>query len=65
MRSPLQTGIAEPEETIVVLRHNQQVPSQLVQTPNANSSSLNMFKIVTVAFQQITTELNGAKLEDG
>jgi hypothetical protein len=45
------------------LRHNQ-VPSQSVQTPNANSSPLyDMFTVVTTIFQQIMTELNGAKSE--
>jgi hypothetical protein len=44
------------------LRHNQQVQSQLVQTSNANTSSVNdMFKVVPVIFQHIMTELNGAK----
>jgi hypothetical protein len=50
------------------LRHNQQqVPSQSVQAPNANSSALNdMFTIVATIFQQIMTELTirGAKSED-
>jgi hypothetical protein len=48
------------------LRHNQQqVPSHSVQAPNANSSSVNnMFKVVTVIFQQIMTELNGTKSEE-
>jgi hypothetical protein len=41
-----------------LLRHNQQVPSQSVQAPNANSSSLNdIFKVVATVFQQILTEL--------
>jgi hypothetical protein len=48
------------------LRHNQQqAPSQSVQTPDANSSSVkDMFTVVTTAFQQIMTELNGAESED-
>jgi hypothetical protein len=46
------------------LRHNQQVPSQSVQAPNVNNSSLNMFKVVTMVFQQIMTELNAAELEE-
>jgi hypothetical protein len=49
------------------LRHNQQVPSQSVQSPNANNSSLNdMFKVVTTVrvFQQIMTEVNGAESEE-
>jgi hypothetical protein len=48
------------------MRHNhQQVPSQSVQTPNVNSSSLNyMFKVVAVIFQQIMTQLNGAEPEE-
>jgi hypothetical protein len=47
------------------LGHNQQqVPSQSVQAPNANNSSLNdMFKVVAKIFQQIMTELNGAESE--
>jgi hypothetical protein len=45
------------------LRHNQQVPSQSVQVPNANSSSLNMFTVVAIIFQQILTQLNGAESE--
>jgi hypothetical protein len=47
------------------LRHNQQVPSQSVQAPNAYSSSLNdIFKAVTTISQQIMTELNGAESEE-
>jgi hypothetical protein len=48
------------------LRHNQQqVPSQSVQAPNANSSSLSdLFTVVREIFQQIMTELNGAESED-
>jgi hypothetical protein len=43
------------------LRHNQQVPAQSIQTPNVKSSSQkDMFDVVTTAFQQIMTELNGA-----
>jgi hypothetical protein len=47
-------------------RHNQQqVPSQSVQAPDVNSSSLNdMFKVVTTVFQQIMRELNGAESEE-
>jgi hypothetical protein len=49
------------------LRHNQQqVPSQSVQAPNANSSFLNdMFTVAATIFRQIMTELNGAKSEEG
>jgi hypothetical protein len=48
------------------LRHNQQqVPSQSVQAPNANSSSLNdMFTVVATIFQQIMTQLSGAESEE-
>jgi hypothetical protein len=48
------------------LRHNeQQVPSQSVQTANANSSSGNvMFKVVATILQQIVTELNGTESEE-
>jgi hypothetical protein len=48
------------------LRHNQQqIPNQSVQAPNVNNSSLiDMFKVVTTLFQQIMTELNGAKSEE-
>jgi hypothetical protein len=48
------------------LRHNQQqVPSQSVQAPDVNSSSLkDMFEVVAMVFQQIMTELNGAKSEE-
>jgi hypothetical protein len=48
------------------VRHNQQqVPSQSVQAPDANNSSLNdMFIVVAKAFQQIMTELNGAESEE-
>jgi cytoskeletal protein RodZ len=47
------------------LRHNQQVPSQSVQAPNANSSSVNdLFTVVGMIFQQIMTELNGAESEE-
>jgi hypothetical protein len=46
------------------LRHNQQVRSQSVQVPNANSSSVNaMFKAVTTIFQQMT-ELNEPESEE-
>jgi hypothetical protein len=47
------------------LRYNQEVPSQSVQAPNANSSSVNdMFKVVALTFQQIMRELSGAKSEE-
>jgi hypothetical protein len=48
------------------LRHNQQqVPSQCVQAPNANSSSLDdMFTAVSTMFQQIMTELSGVESEE-
>jgi hypothetical protein len=47
------------------LGHNQQVPSQSVQTPYVQSSSLNdMFKVVATVFQQIMTDLNGAESEE-
>jgi hypothetical protein len=39
-------------------------PSESVQTRNVNSSSLSdVFKLVATGFQQIVTELNGAKSE--
>jgi hypothetical protein len=49
------------------LRHNQhQVPSQSVQAPNANSSSLNgIFTAVATMFQQIMTELSATEPEAG
>jgi hypothetical protein len=41
-------------------------PSQSVQAPNVNSSSVNdMFKVVATVFQHIMTELNGAESEEG
>jgi hypothetical protein len=44
---------------------NQQVSSQSVQAPNANSSSLNdMFTLFATIFQQIMTDLNGAESEE-
>jgi hypothetical protein len=47
------------------LRHNQQVPSQSIQTSNVNSSSPNdRFKVVTIVLWQIMTELNRAKSEE-
>jgi hypothetical protein len=47
------------------LEANQQVPSQSVQAHNANSSSVrNMFRVVTMIFQQIVTELSGAESEE-
>jgi hypothetical protein len=48
------------------LRHNhQQIASQLVQAPNANSSSVNdIFKVVTATFQHIMIQLIGAESED-
>jgi hypothetical protein len=47
------------------LRHSQQVPSQSVQAPNANSSSLNnMSTTVVTIFQQIMAELNGTESEE-
>jgi hypothetical protein len=55
------------------LRHNQQIPNQSVQAPNANcsyvndmanSSSVNdMFKVVAMTLQQIMRELSGAESE--
>jgi hypothetical protein len=40
------------------------LPSQSVQTPNVNCSSLNdMFKVVARVFQQIMTELSGVESE--
>jgi hypothetical protein len=47
-------------------KHNQQqVPSQSVQAPNVNSSSLNdMLKVVATVFQQILTGLNGAESKE-
>jgi hypothetical protein len=40
----------------------QPTSTKLIQANNANSSSLNdMFEVVTLIFQQIMTELNGAK----
>jgi hypothetical protein len=47
-------------------RYNQQqVSSQSVQVPNANSSSLNdMFKVDGTIFQQIMTELNGPEFKE-
>jgi hypothetical protein len=42
----------------------QQVPSQSVQAPNANSSSLNdIFTADATTFQHVMTELNGAESE--
>jgi hypothetical protein len=46
------------------LRHNQQVSSQSVQAPNANSSPKYMFKVDVRIFQQIITELNEAETEE-
>jgi ABC-type thiamine transport system substrate-binding protein len=48
------------------VRHNQQqVPSQSVQAPDANNSSLNdTFTVVAKVFQQIMTKLNGAESEE-
>jgi hypothetical protein len=47
------------------LRHNQQVPSQSVQAPDANSSPLkDMFPVIATILQQIMTELSGAELEE-
>jgi hypothetical protein len=47
------------------LRHNQQVPSQSVQAPDANSSSLNdVFTVVATEFQQIMTQLNWFESEE-
>jgi hypothetical protein len=47
------------------LRQNQQVPSQSVQAPNADSSFLNdMFTVVATIFQQIMTDLNGVETEE-
>jgi hypothetical protein len=48
------------------LRHNQQqVTSHSVQASNVKTSSLNdMFKVLVMVFQQIITELDGAKLEE-
>jgi hypothetical protein len=46
------------------LKLSQQVPSS-VQAPNANSLSVNdMFKVVATMFQQVMTELSGAKSEE-
>jgi hypothetical protein len=46
------------------LRRNEQVPSQPVQAPNVNSSSLNyIFTVVAMVLQQIMTELSGAESE--
>jgi hypothetical protein len=47
-------------------RHNQQqTPSQSVQAPNKNSSSVSdIFKVVAMIFQHITTELNEAESEE-
>jgi hypothetical protein len=45
--------------------HNQQVPKQSVEAPNANSSSLNdMFTVVATVFQQIMTDLSGTESEE-
>jgi hypothetical protein len=48
------------------LRHDQQqVPSQSIQASNANSSYVNnVFTVIGTIFQQIMTELNGAKSEE-
>jgi hypothetical protein len=47
------------------LRHNQQVPSQSAQAPNANGSSLNdKFTAVAAILQQIMTQLSGAESEE-
>jgi hypothetical protein len=48
------------------LRHNQKlVPSQSVQVPNVNSSSLSkIFEVVATIFLQIITELNGDESEE-
>jgi hypothetical protein len=55
----------EEMSALPLLRHNQQVPSQSVRTPDVNSLSVNgIFKVVTMVFQQIMTELNGAKSEE-
>jgi hypothetical protein len=59
---PLKTGIVEPEEMTVEAQPSY---TKSVQTLNADTLSLNMFNIVTVVFQHIMTELNGAKSEDG
>jgi hypothetical protein len=51
--------------TMGEMRHSQQVPSQSVQVPNANSSSVNdIFKVVTTIVEQIIRELSGAKSEE-
>jgi hypothetical protein len=47
------------------LRHYQQVPSQSIQTPDVNSSSLkDMFDVVAMVFQQIMTELSEANSDE-
>jgi hypothetical protein len=48
------------------LGYNQQVPSQLVQAPNAKSSSLNMSTrtLVATVIQQIMADRNGAESEE-
>jgi hypothetical protein len=46
------------------LRHNQ-VPSQSVQAPDANSSPLkDMFPVIATIFQQIMTELSRAESQE-
>jgi hypothetical protein len=59
------TTVGEMSVPTPPLRHNQQqVPSQSVQAPDANSFSLNdMFKEVATIFQQIMTQRNGAMSE--
>jgi hypothetical protein len=45
-------------------QNQQQVPGQSIQASNANISSVkDMFKLVTIVFHQIMTELNGARSE--
>jgi hypothetical protein len=47
------------------MKHNQQqIPSQSVPAPNANSSSLNMPTVASTVFQQTMTDLNGAESEE-
>jgi hypothetical protein len=55
----LPLAVGEMSAPPLPLKHNQQVPSQSVQAPNANSSSLDdVFTVVATIFQQIMTELN-------
>jgi hypothetical protein len=53
--------IGQLRAALALRHHQQQTQSQSLQTSNVNSSSLNLFEVVTTAFQQI----NVAESEEG